>query len=365
MPTPNAERSSPNPVIVPIGGFLGAGKTSLILAAARILQRGGVRCAAILNDQGKELADTRWVQSQGLQADQVAGGCFCCLFSELVDAAERLRAHSVEVIFAEAVGSCADISATTLQPLKLYHRDEFRLAPYTVLVDPSRVEQFLSGESDADLAFLFQKQVEEADLICFTKSDLWREVPEGGYIAPVRRLSSMTGAGVHSWLDEVLSKTSAAGMKILNIDYKQYARAEARLAWLNCSASLSLESPLSASAVIGPLLDVLQESLTANGLQIAHLKITDDTSVGFLKASLIANSDEPVIQGDLAASSAADHELLLNARVAGEPTLLQSVIERHLSELPGKLEIRSLECFKPSPPVPEHRMSNVVSGPGE
>ena len=56
-------------------------------------------------------------------------------FRNLVDAAERLRAHSPDVIFAEAVGSCTDISATTLQPLKLYYRRQFRLAPYTVLVD--------------------------------------------------------------------------------------------------------------------------------------------------------------------------------------------------------------------------------------
>jgi G3E family GTPase len=107
-------------MIVPLGGFLGAGKTSLILAASRFLERRGIRSAAILNDQGSELVDTHWVRSQGMQADQVVGGCFCCLFSDLIDAAERLRAYSPEVIFAEAVGSCTDISATTLQPLKLY-----------------------------------------------------------------------------------------------------------------------------------------------------------------------------------------------------------------------------------------------------
>jgi hypothetical protein len=365
MPTPNSEGNPPNPVIIPIGGFLGAGKTSLILAAARILQQGGIRCAAILNDQGKELADTRWVQSQGLRTDEVVGGCFCCLFSDMVDAAERLRAHSAQVIFAEAVGSCTDISATTLQPLKLYHGDKFRLAPYTVLVDPARAKQLLSNESDGDLTFLFQKQVEEADLICFTRSDLWGEVPEGNYAAPVRRLSSITGAGIQSWLDEVLSGTLGAGTKIVDIDYEHYARAEARLAWLNSSASLTLESPLSPSALVGPLLDALQASLIAHKLQIAHLKITDDTPAGFLKASLIANGDEPSIQGDLAASSSAVHELLVNARVAGEPAVLQSLVERHLYKLPGKLHIRSLQCFKPSPPVPEHRMTEVVGSSAE
>src|SRR5579863_10764442 len=125
--------SDNRPLIIPLGGFLGAGKTSLILTAARLLEERGKKCAAILNDQGRDLVDTVWAESNGIDADQVSGGCFCCLFSDLIDAAERLRAHSPDVIFAEAVGSCTDISATTLQPLKLYYGDMFRVAPYTVL----------------------------------------------------------------------------------------------------------------------------------------------------------------------------------------------------------------------------------------
>jgi CobW/HypB/UreG, nucleotide-binding domain len=357
----NSKSDSPRPIIIPIGGFLGAGKTNLILAAARILQGRGIKSAAILNDQGSELADTRWVRSRGVQVDEVLGGCFCCLFSEMVDAAERLRARSAEVIFAEAVGSCTDISATTLQPLKLYHKDSFRLAPYTVLVDPARAEQMSGTDPNTDFAFLFEKQVEEADLICFTKSDLFAGFRPRQMIAPVRFLSSVTGHGVEAWLDEVLAGTSSSGTKLLDIDYQHYARAEARLAWLNCRTSLTLESPISPPVLIGPLLDDLGASLTEGRLQIAHLKIVDDTASGFLKASIIRNGDDPALQGDLAASPELVHDLLLNIRAAGEPTVLQSLVERHLFNLPGKLEIRSMQCFRPSPPAPEYRMREVAS----
>ena len=54
------------PLIVIVGGFLGSGKTSLILAAARLLEQRGLRCAVILNDQGNELVDTRHADAQGL-----------------------------------------------------------------------------------------------------------------------------------------------------------------------------------------------------------------------------------------------------------------------------------------------------------
>ena len=74
--------------IVVVGGFLGSGKTSLILAAARLLEQRGMRCAVILNDQGKELVDTRHAEAQGVLAREVTGGCFCCRFSDLMQGIE-------------------------------------------------------------------------------------------------------------------------------------------------------------------------------------------------------------------------------------------------------------------------------------
>ena len=59
---------SSRPLLVFVGGFLGAGKTTLILAGARELERRGFRTAAILNDQGDSLVDTQLARAQGLSA---------------------------------------------------------------------------------------------------------------------------------------------------------------------------------------------------------------------------------------------------------------------------------------------------------
>ena len=47
------------PWVVLVGGFLGSGKTTLILAAARELERRGLRSAMVWNDQGGDLVDSR------------------------------------------------------------------------------------------------------------------------------------------------------------------------------------------------------------------------------------------------------------------------------------------------------------------
>jgi len=348
------------PTIVTIGGFLGSGKTSLIVAAARLLDARGVRAAALLNDQGSELVDTSFVEASGIQAGQIAGGCFCCRLSDLVHAAEELRAHMPQVIFAEAVGSCTDISATVLQPLKLEHAAQFRVAPYTVLVDPARARRWMDPSLDSELAFLFYKQIEEADIVCFSKTDRYTDYPSlPGSSA--RFLSSQTGDGVAAWLDDVLGGRFRAGGKILEIDYERYARAEAALAWLNCSATVTLASPASAAAVAGPLLHSLDRVLTAKGFHIAHLKIMVESDAGWVKASIVSNGGDPTVEGNVDAPPAAVHEILLNARAAGSPDGLRAAVEAELAAIPGTVTILSLQCFSPSPPKPEKRLGHVIT----
>ena len=44
------------PVLIPLGGFLGAGKTTLILSASRLLQAQGLKPAAILTIKAQTLS---------------------------------------------------------------------------------------------------------------------------------------------------------------------------------------------------------------------------------------------------------------------------------------------------------------------
>jgi hypothetical protein len=349
------------PVLIPLGGFLGAGKTTLIISASRLLERQGLKPAAIFNDQGAELVDKRHVQQNGIDAGQVSGGCFCCRFSDLIESAEALRSYSPDVIFAEAVGSCTDISATTLQPLKLHYSHEFRLAPYTILVDPEQAETLRAADADADAAFLFQKQIEEADLVCFTKADRYSTFPEVSAPA-VRYLSPLTGEGVAAWLDEILTGQIEPGTKLLDIDYERYARSEASLAWLNCRATIELGTPLSPAMVLGPLIDDLDSALTEAGLRIAHLKATVDSPSGYVKASLVRNHEEPFVEGMLDASPEVKHEMLLNIRAAGDPTILHHLVEAQLANIPGTLDLQLLQCFSPAAPRPQYRFHSVVAG---
>ncbi len=348
------------PRLVFVGGFLGAGKTTLILAGARELERRGFRTAVILNDQSDSLVDTQLARSQGIPAGEVTGGCFCCRFSELMRVVEQLRIHQPQVIFAEPVGSCTDISATTLQPIRGVFAGDYRLAPCTVLVDPARARNLLAPGADPDLTFLFRKQLEEADLVCLTKSDLYPDAPELTGTS-TRQVSAKTGQGVAAWLDELLSGELAAGTHVLDIDYEQYARAEASLAWLNLEATLELVLPQAPAMILGPLLDRLDQQLTAAGIPIVHLKATDDTPEGFLKAAVCANGQTPSVEGALDASPAREHHLLVNLRASSLPERVREIVEAELGDFGAGVTHLRISCFQPAAPRPEHRIASVSS----
>jgi hypothetical protein len=343
------------PWIAVVGGFLGAGKTTLILAAAKELESRGIRSAVILNDQGNELVDTGYTTQSGMHSGEVTGGCFCCKLSDLLRVLGELRAFNPGVIFAEPVGSCTDISATILHPL-LEYSDEYRLAPFTVLVDPERARTLLADDADPDLRFLFDKQLQEADVICCTKSDLYPDCPKIP-AQPVRRVSARTGQGIAAWLDEIFSGTLRVGREILDIDYEQYAHAEAALVWMNLQVTIEPNLPSSPALILGPLLDHLDREFTANQVSIVHLKAIIDSPTGFLKAAMCANGQEPAVEGALDASPASQHELLMNLRAVGSAKQVREIVEKELQRINGKLTGLHIDCFHPAAPKPERRVA--------
>jgi hypothetical protein len=342
------------PAVVFVAGFLGSGKTRLLLRAASLLASAGTRTALITNDQGDDLVDTEWAAGRGGDVTGVQGGCFCCRFSDLMGAAEKLLAHEPQVIFAEPVGSCTDLAATVLRPLQSSYGLQLRVAPLTVLIDPERAKEMHTAASD--VAYLFQKQIEEADIVCLSKSDLYDGVPELPGISVRRHLSAKTGEGVAAWLDEVLGGTVPAASQALTIDYGRYARAEAALGWLNARVLVDLEAPLSPATLAGPLIDELDEKLTAAGARIAHLKIFDGAPTGSIKIAVCRNGEDPDVEGDLTASPAARHDLVLNLRAEADPELLRKIVEAAFARLPPKIKIVNLQAFQPSPPKPQHRI---------
>ena len=159
---------------VMIGGFLGAGKTTAIGRLARAYTDAGLRVGIVTNDQAYDLVDTKSLRAQGFRVGEVPGACFCCKFDDLVETAAALSADErPDVIITEPVGSCTDLVATVIEPLRHLHGDTYDIAPLAVLLKPEHGRKILGGAAGGGFspkaAYIFLKQIEEADVVVINK----------------------------------------------------------------------------------------------------------------------------------------------------------------------------------------------------
>ena len=270
-----------------LGGFLGAGKTTAVAKLARRLSAQGLRVGLITNDQGRNLVDTAMLRSQGFATEEISGGCFCCRFNSLVEAAHRLTEQSRPRVFiAEPVGSCTDLVATVTYPLRRLYGDDFTVAPVSVLVDPIRALRVFGleegGSFSEKVLYIYLKQLEEADLIVISKCDLLDEARLASLRAAlaarfpgkeVLAVSPRDGINLDAWFAKIASEEQAAG-KAMVVDYTVYADGEALLGWLNCTVLLSAKKAFDANRFLKELAGEVQTRLRAEGAEVAHLKMT-------------------------------------------------------------------------------------------
>lgn len=356
-----------------VGGFLGAGKTTLLWEAARRLANAGRRVGLITNDQAPGLVDTAFLAREGAHVAEVSGSCFCCNYPGLLDAMARLREEAhVDVLIAEPVGSCTDLSATIVQPLKDRVGADLVVAPLSVLVDATRFAHLFPGTPTAlhpSALYILRKQIEEADIVVISKADL---VGESDVTAMQRQLREMypdtaavslsakTGAGLREWLHEVTTRTDA-GRNLADVDYDVYAEGEAALGWLNATYELEGTS-IDGGQFVSDLLTALSRRFDRATAPVGHVKAMFVTGDGSVLGNLTGGAAIGLtVRGTAAITDRA--RFIVNARVQQPPEALADALRGSLASVCEE-RIRAVQvewhCLSPARPKPTHRYDRVV-----
>lgn len=277
------------------------------------------------------------------------------------------------MIIAEPVGSCTDLSATIMQPLKQYWNTELKISPLTVLADPNRLVSILNGGNGGlhpDAAYIYKKQLEESDIILLSKSDvlkreetavLRQRLSDAFPGATVLSASAQTGEGMDKWIEAVMSRQDA-GKRLLEIDYDTYAHGEAVLGWLNGTLQLHGVSD-DWDDFLKTLMKGFAVKFDEAGCAVGHVKVIAENGKRFAVGNLTGKQDTLSLRGSAGAGE--DLKLIINARVETTPELLdQMVREVLIGMIDGKYEEevvawRFLQPVVPTRPIV--RASSVVS----
>lgn len=148
-----------------VGGYLGAGKSSLLNHILR--ESGGVRFAVLVNDFGAINIDTELIENRSGDTINLSNGCICCSIAGGFGAALlaiRDSANPPDRVIIEASGI-----SDPFKVAQYAHMSGFQLDSVIVMAD---AENIRSRANDKYVGRQVRQQLHSADLLLLNKIDL-------------------------------------------------------------------------------------------------------------------------------------------------------------------------------------------------
>jgi G3E family GTPase len=147
-------------------GFLGSGKTTLVIKLAKFAVERGKKVAILVNEIGEVGIDNQLMRQLDLNVWELLNGCICCTLSaDLVTTLQQLDSdYSPDLVIVEPSGAADPRSILSLLP---YYRGTPLESIQTIsILDPLRLEVLSEVVTP-----LIISQIQHADLILLSKCD--------------------------------------------------------------------------------------------------------------------------------------------------------------------------------------------------
>jgi G3E family GTPase len=156
--------------ITQIAGFLGCGKTTLLLKLSRMLLGDNERkVALVVNEIGEIPVDGKIMEESGMQVKDIGGGCICCevAASFAKTLTQLYKSYKPDHILVEPTGVA--VPHQVKLAASMAGRDaKISMGPAIVLFDATRPAELLDMDM---LGTLVTTQIKDADIIAISKVD--------------------------------------------------------------------------------------------------------------------------------------------------------------------------------------------------
>ena len=157
--------------IIQIAGFLGCGKTTLMLKiTGMISEKYGYRVAMVVNELGSVPVDGKVVEESGMMLKEIGSGCICCEVAQTFANTVALLSldFKPDVLLVEPTGVA--IPRQVKLVAKMGGRStKVVVGPAVVLFDSSRPDELMDEEL---MGLLVKSQLRDADIVVISKVDM-------------------------------------------------------------------------------------------------------------------------------------------------------------------------------------------------
>ena len=147
-------------------GFLGSGKTTLVLRVVKQLLEEGKKAAILVNEIGEVGIDNQLMRKLDMNVWELLNGCICCtLTADLVSTLQQLDTdYSPDVVVIEPSGAADPRAIHTALPY--YQGTPLESIQTISVLDPLRIEFLIEVMTP-----LITSQIKNADLVVISKCD--------------------------------------------------------------------------------------------------------------------------------------------------------------------------------------------------
>lgn len=331
-------------------GFLGAGKTTVMMALSqRTLDNHG-KIAMICNDLGSEdLADNRYAALQGCNVSELTGSCICYQREKLAARLDRLfDQEGCELVLSDIPGFGVGALDHVYHGLRQDYPGRYDLAPFLVVVEMRTLNYLQEGE-DPDLRYILHTQLLEADLIALNKCDLLSAEEQRRGLSYLKKayphacalgVSALTGQGIDILARKLMQGTASLRKPDIGYGGAQFCRAMGRMSEFNCRFFAQVCcNDFDGTASLCDLAERVRTGVRAVGGDIPHLKLLAWSPDGDFARVDLLGVDRPV---EICKSFEGPHEslaVILNSSAACDSVTLQNVMSTSISGMAERFRL--------------------------
>ncbi len=279
-----------------LSGFLGSGKTSLILRLGKhFAERLGKRSVIVVNEIGEVGVDGDYLRKLGMNSYEITDGCICCTLRRDLEStlSEVISTFSPDYVLIEPTGIA--FPSAIRKVVKKFGLD-------ALVIGVADAKRFLKLYGEA--REFIERQLREVEVVAVNKVDEVKSRAELGVLVEmIRQISPnakivFTSAKTGEGFDELLkSLDHNVGFEARD-DLGDSTR-EAGASWYSSSFLIKLKKPVAAVGLRNLIVELMEELRDLSG-DIQHYKMLLSSQNGVLKLGLTGKDESVSLDGSLA-----------------------------------------------------------------